>query len=92
MRNTLSFGANHTPTEINDSSLFGGVTFQQETNIGSDFQYGAVAAASVKFTVDNSDNLASSWMGHTFQWYCQMSNEDAPVSKGFNGAYRFLQR
>ena len=83
MRNTLSFSANHTPTEINDSSLFGGVTFQQETNIGSDFQYGAVAAASVKFTVDNSDNLASSWMGHTFQWYCQMSNEDAPVSKGF---------
>ena len=83
MRNTLSFGANHIPVEINDSSLFGGVTFQQETNVESDFQYGAVAAASVKFTVDNSNNLASSWMGHTFQWYCQMSNEDAPVSKGF---------
>ena len=38
-----------------DANLYGGVTFQQEVITGNDFVYGVVAAASIKFSIDNSD-------------------------------------
>ena len=45
-----------------DANLYGGVTFQSEINNENDFVYGVVASASIKFTIDNADGKAETYI------------------------------
>ena len=65
MRNRLSSGS----IVINDSKLYGGVTYNIDINPDNDFMYGCVTCASIEFTIDNSDGKASELVGKTFDWY-----------------------
>lgn len=65
-----------------DANLYGGVTFQQEVITGNDFVYGVVAAASIKFSIDNTNNEAESYIDQAFDWYCEMSGETDYAYKG----------
>ena len=65
-----------------DANLYGGVTFQQEVNTGNDFVYGVVASASIKFTIDNEDGAAATYIDQSFDWYCEMSGETDYAYKG----------
>ena len=65
-----------------DANLYGGVTFQQEVNTGNDFAYGVIASASIKFTIDNEDSAAATYMDQSFDWYCEMSGETDYAYKG----------
>lgn len=65
-----------------DANLYGGVTFQQEVITGNDFVYGVVAAASIKFSIDNTNNEAETYIDQAFDWYCQMSGETDYAYKG----------
>ena len=65
-----------------DANLYGGVTFQQEVITGNDFVYGVVASASIKFTIDNEDSAAATYMDQSFDWYCEMSGETDYTYKG----------
>lgn len=65
-----------------DANLYGGVTFQQEIITGNDFVYGVVAAASIKFSIDNTNNAAESYIDQAFDWYCEMSGETDYTYKG----------
>lgn len=65
-----------------DANLYGGVTFQQEVNTGNDFAYGVVASASIKFTIDNEDGAAATYIDQSFDWYCEMSGETDYAYKG----------
>lgn len=65
-----------------DANLYGGVTFQQEIITGNDFVYGVVAAASIKFSIDNTNNEAETYIDQAFDWYCQMSGEADYAYKG----------
>lgn len=65
-----------------DANLYGGVTFQQEIITGNDFVYGVVAAASIKFSIDNTNNEAESYIDQAFDWYCEMSGETDYAYKG----------
>lgn len=65
-----------------DANLYGGVTFQQEVITGNDFVYGVVAAASIKFSIDNTNNEAESYIDQAFDWYCEMSGEADYAYKG----------
>lgn len=65
-----------------DANLYGGVTFQQEVITGNDFVYGVVAAASIKFSIDNTNNEAETYIDQAFDWYCQMSGEADYAYKG----------
>lgn len=65
-----------------DANLYGGVTFQQEVITGNDFVYGVVAAASIKFSIDNTNNKAETYIDQTFDWYCEMSGETDYAYKG----------
>lgn len=67
---------------LTDANLYGGITFQQETNTENDFMYGVVACASIKFTINNSGNQAESYLGKSFQWFCQMNGETDYSYKG----------
>lgn len=65
-----------------DANLYGGVTFQQEVITGNDFVYGVVAAASIKFSIDNTNNEAETYIDQAFDWYCEMSGETDYAYKG----------
>lgn len=65
-----------------DANLYGGVTFQQEIITGNDFVYGVVAAASIKFSIDNTNNEAETYIDQAFDWYCEMSGETDYAYKG----------
>ena len=65
-----------------DANLYGGVTFQQEVITGNDFVYGVVAAASIKFSIDNTSGEAESYIDQAFDWYCEMSGETDYAYKG----------
>lgn len=78
MRNRLSSGS----IVINDSKLYGGVTYNIDINPDADFMYGCVASASIEFTIDNSDNKASELVGKTFDWYCQFDADSFYIKKG----------
>ena len=65
-----------------DANLYGGVTFQQEVITGNDFVYGVVAAASIKFSIDNTNNEAETYIDQAFDWYCEMSGETDYTYKG----------
>lgn len=65
-----------------DANLYGGVTFQQEIITGNDFVYGVVAAASIKFSIDNTSGEAESYIDQAFDWYCEMSGETDYAYKG----------
>lgn len=65
-----------------DANLYGGVTFQQEVITGNDFVYGVVAAASIKFSIDNTNNEAETYIDQAFDWYCEMSGEADYAYKG----------
>ena len=65
-----------------DANLYGGVTFQQEIIAGNDFVYGVVAAASIKFSIDNTNNDAETYIDQAFDWYCEMSGETDYAYKG----------
>ena len=65
-----------------DANLYGGVTFQQEVITGNDFVYGVVAAASIKFSIDNTNNKAETYIDQAFDWYCEMSGETDYAYKG----------
>ena len=78
MRNRLSSGS----IVINDSKLYGGVTYNIDINPDSDFMYGCVTCASIEFTIDNSDGKASELVGKTFDWYCQFDANSFFIKKG----------
>ena len=78
MRNRLSSGS----IVINDSKLYGGVTYNIDINPDSDFMYGCVTCASIEFTIDNSDGKASELVGKTFDWYCQFDANSFYIKKG----------
>lgn len=65
-----------------DANLYGGVTFQQEIITGNDFVYGVVAAASIKFSIDNTSGEAETYIDQAFDWYCEMSGEADYAYKG----------
>ena len=65
-----------------DANLYGGVTFQQEVITGNDFVYGVVAAASITFSIDNTNGKAETYIEQAFDWYCQMSDEADFAYKG----------
>lgn len=65
-----------------DANLYGGVTFQQEVITGNDFVYGVVAAASIKFSIDNTSGEAETYIDQAFDWYCEMSGETDYAYKG----------
>lgn len=65
-----------------DANLYGGVTFQQEIITGNDFVYGVVAAASIKFSIDNTSGDAETYIDQAFDWYCEMSGETDYAYKG----------
>lgn len=78
MRNRLTSGS----IVINDSKLYGGVTYNIDINPDSDFMYGCVTCASIEFTIDNSDGKASELVGKTFDWYCQFDANSFLIKKG----------
>lgn len=78
MRNRLTSGS----IIINDSKLYGGVTYNIDINPDSDFMYGCVTCASIEFTIDNSDGKASELVGKTFDWYCQFDANSFLIKKG----------
>ena len=78
MRNRLSSGS----IVINDSKLYGGVTYNIDINPDSDFMYGCITCASIEFTIDNSDGKASELVGKTFDWYCQFDANSFFIKKG----------
>mgnify|MGYP006934506102 CR=1 FL=1 len=45
-----------------DANLYGGVTFQQEVNTENDFTYGVVSSASIKFSIDNTNGEAETYI------------------------------
>lgn len=65
-----------------DANLYGGVIFQQEIITGNDFVYGVVAAASIKFSIDNTSGEAETYIDQDFDWYCEMSGEADYAYKG----------
>lgn len=65
-----------------DANLYGGVTFQQEIITENDFVYGVVAAASIKFSIDNTSGEAETYIDQAFDWYCEMSGETDYAYKG----------
>lgn len=68
-----------TNTDLNialiNSNLYGGVSYNQEIITGNDFTYGVVCAASIKFTIDNSADVVSTYLNNPLIWECQMAGE-----------------
>lgn len=70
MRNVLT----NTLFSINDSLLLGGINYKQQVNNGNDLMFGVVAAASIKFTIDNSSADADKYLNGHYRWYCDITN------------------
>ena len=60
---------------LNSSNLYDDVSYTQEIITGNDFVYGVVCAASIKFTIDNSADIVSTYLNNPLVWECQMAGE-----------------